>query len=794
MRQLVLRSLPGLLSRSNALISFSFGDDMDAHSKVLSDHDPARLHHEFSVLSLADLLSARDKNHVDLMQRKNVVGTAVGLYLIRDTDPWPPKRTPHHSTVRTLANSGVRPYSWPCILVFVRKWLEPGDLRKDEQVPGSLYLDDNRKVPVCVVEAPPVLDVPQTPRRALFPLQRLGGGFPVVARVQGREHVASVGCLLTDGHTTYALTSRHVTGEPGEVVYAENSGELDPIGVSSHKSLTRKPFSEVYPKWPSRNAELHMDVGLIRVDDVNRWSAQVYGIGTIGDPVALGNDSLSLRLIDEPVRAYGCVSGVLKGAIKALFYRYAISSDSDIISDFLIGARDKKTPFATHPGDSGTVWFLDGDKSVGPQPIAVQWGGELFSDGSGPQQSVALATCLSTVCNLLDVDVIRDWNIGGFDYWGETGHYTIGALACTANYKGLPKLGKLLSNNLDRIGFEPADLKVNDKVLKNKAHYSFVPLADVADDVWRMSRPSDASNHFADMDEKATTGPYKGKTLLDLTLNDPANIDPTVWSNFYAGTPGTNPGALPFRVWQIYDEMVNYAKAGDIARFLCAAGCVAHYVGDACQPLHVSRLHHGIPPVKKGSVAYHVHDTYETAMINQNAAALVDGVVKLVTGTSVAPSFAGGHGAAARVIDLMRATFKTLPPADIVKTYNDAATPADRVADLWTAYGTATIGLMADGCLCLADIWASAWREAGAEQSAPQSALGAVDEKLLATFYKDPSFLPSVGLKQLAQILGSAPGANGVAPKKAAKTKTRVKHKSSKAIGKKPKKKVAKKK
>jgi len=56
-------------------------------------HNPSNLHHEFSMLSLADLLEAREKNHVDLMRRSNVVGTAVGLYLIRRSDPWPPKET-----------------------------------------------------------------------------------------------------------------------------------------------------------------------------------------------------------------------------------------------------------------------------------------------------------------------------------------------------------------------------------------------------------------------------------------------------------------------------------------------------------------------------------------------------------------------------------------------------------------------------------------------------------------------------------------------------------------------------
>jgi hypothetical protein len=54
-------------------------------------------------------------------------------------------------------------------------------------------------------------------------------------------------------------------------------------------------------------------------------------------------------------------------------------------------------------------------------------------------------------------------------------------------------------------------------------------------------------------------------------------------------------GLLPFRVWQIYDAMVDFVKNGERDKFVCAAGVLAHYVGDACQPLHISFLHHGDP-------------------------------------------------------------------------------------------------------------------------------------------------------------------------------------------------------
>src|SRR5690349_17212365 len=43
----------------------------------------------FSSLSVKDLLMARDLYHYHLINKANVVGTAIGLYLIRDTDPVP---------------------------------------------------------------------------------------------------------------------------------------------------------------------------------------------------------------------------------------------------------------------------------------------------------------------------------------------------------------------------------------------------------------------------------------------------------------------------------------------------------------------------------------------------------------------------------------------------------------------------------------------------------------------------------------------------------------------------------
>src|SRR5262245_28499825 len=123
----------------------------------------------FRALSVKDLLEARDLYHYHLMNKPNVVGTAIGLYLIRKSDPVPNARRRDGDRTnegpkipRTLGNSEVRDYSWPCVLAFVRSWVHQEEvsadshvLRPAEVIPKTLYLPDGRMVPVCVVQVEP---------------------------------------------------------------------------------------------------------------------------------------------------------------------------------------------------------------------------------------------------------------------------------------------------------------------------------------------------------------------------------------------------------------------------------------------------------------------------------------------------------------------------------------------------------------------------------------------------------------------------------------------------------------
>ena len=102
----------------------------------------------FSSLSVRDLIDARDQYHLHLAHLENVVATAIGRYRIRTNDWYathPPNEKPpadykKPNDERTLFNSVVRPWSWPCVLVFVNKWIPVrrfGD-SPDQAVPRSL--------------------------------------------------------------------------------------------------------------------------------------------------------------------------------------------------------------------------------------------------------------------------------------------------------------------------------------------------------------------------------------------------------------------------------------------------------------------------------------------------------------------------------------------------------------------------------------------------------------------------------------------------------------------------------
>jgi hypothetical protein len=772
---------------------------------------------DFSSLSVRDLLDARDAYHVHLSHMENVVATAIGRYLIHEDDwfakhgpdePRPPDY-PRPAEPRSLTNSILRSWSWPCVLVFVRRWERSRQLG-DSAIPKRLHLPDGRQVPTCVVLGTPDESLPPPIVEPGFASELAGGGYRCERHGQGTVEVGTIGCLVRREGAYYALTNRHVTGTNGEEVFARIRAERVRIGVADSISVTKQKLKALFPAYGESNVFVNLDAGLVRLDNVSDWTSQAFGIGEIGEVFDATASTLTLDLTGLPVRAFGGASGVLEGEIKALFFRYQSLGDFDYVSDVLIGPRRPSQkqkagssaalrrpaePRAeTRPGDSGALWFYDPPSGrrpppTGPvpfpsdpperphrvrrlRPLAMQWGGQRVALPSGEKNAFALATFVSTVCRVLDVEIVRTWSTGHDEYWGKTGHFAIGWKAC--DLLG-GKLGGLMKGNQANIGFG------NDRLGEGSAFRmgrgDFVPLADVPDYVWIglkdfvTTREAEGPQHFADIDIASIDG---GPSMLELCRQDPKNLDPAVWRDYFDGfaAQGVGPeeGALPFRVWQLWDLMVDALVAKDVKSFVATAGVLAHYVGDASQPLHSSYLHHGpIPmldrpggkfPVRRGTPDYEafkkdkpakIHAVYEQRMLEIDtleALQAVDGLLQAAHVTST--GIDNGWEAARATFDLMSDAQTRLSPETLIGIDDPSLTQPERARRLWAhpKVRSETIRSLADSSVLLARLWASAWR-VGKGKNVPAAKLRVFTEAELQTHYKKKNFAPALTLTQM---------------------------------------------
>lgn len=730
---------------------------------------------DFDSLGIRELLEARDQFHVHLARKPNVFSTAIGRYLMRDTDrdatdagAGQVNQRSRTAKERTLLNSAVTPGSWPCIIVFVKRWQTLEDLvdHPEDVVPPFIYLSDGRTVPVCVVLA----EAARLPSPALDPgrlsADSLGVGSPLYVDAQGMRRMGTTACLVSDGSDFYALTNTHLAGVVGRPVRALLRGV--PLVVGSTRGtphLTERTFSKVYAGLSGTDAVVNIDAAIVRLADATVWDAAAL-TEPIGDVADFSAGTASLSWIGRPVVGHGAASGEMRGEIKALFYRYKSIGGRDYIADFVISARsDDSGPLVTQPGDSGSLWCLDDVVAPGVRsPFGLEWGGQrIGDDGAGEFLQLSLATSIAVILRELDLDLVSGPAEERVQYWGPVGHFKIGQQACFL--VGIPTLQKFFTANIDNLSFS------SDAQLQLATHLQakdFVPLSDVPDVVWKtninrvkpeVARAMENWNHYADIDLPGGDG----HTLMASYEADEDSLNYGDWLRFYDDAPvpsastakSNNQGALPFRVWQIFAQIVEFAKRGDGARFFTAAGCLAHYVGDACQPLHSSQHSDGLNGATTG-----VHSTYEDNMVDAHADDIASGMADAIKSTSFMPrEIRSPRDAAKAVMDLMIFAQQTLPPETICRTYDDArpgggksATKAATVLDaLWDTCGDQTIDVIAAGAVTLGAIWAAAWTLSGAPDDAAWLATVYDGTTDLMPVYEDKDFLRSLHLSYLGQ-------------------------------------------
>jgi hypothetical protein len=264
--------------------------------------------------------------------------------------------------------------------------------------------------------------------------------------------------------------------------------------------------------------------------------------------------------------------------------------------------------------------------------------------------------------------------------------------------------------------------------------------------------------HYADIDEPDADG----KTLREICVANTDKVDVEFWQEHFTALGHTKQGErglLPFRVWQFFDAMEAAARAKDVASYVCAAGLLAHYVGDACQPLHGSFLADGMPDgTGKG-----VHSAYESAMIDNNTEDLLDKIRTALDDATVDKpgQVRSGRGAAIATLKLMDRTAGRIDPETLVRAYARTQaglttmhpTSGKAVTDkLWEEFGEATALNMADGVLTLAMVWQAAWSE-GDGDAIGLTQLKAVDTAKLQALYEDDTFVESLDLNHIAAVL-----------------------------------------
>jgi hypothetical protein len=228
-------------------------------------------------------------------------------------------------------------------------------------------------------------------------------------------------------------------------------------------------------------------------------------------------------------------------------------------------------------------------------------------------------------------------------------------------------------------------------------------------------------------------------------------------------------GLLPFRVWQIFQKLVKFASDGDTVSFVAAAGIVAHYLGDSCQPLHGSVFADGDPRKTKtithpqlGTTeevawAKGVHSAYETAMIDRRKADLFPAIQDLADkqqGKHGLDTYSTGRDAGLATIALMQSTAELIPGAKLCATYEKLGGKSTvAVQDgLYEKYGDETAQVMALGARALACFWESAWKEG--RGAAAGHTVAEVDQDALRERYEDRKFLESITLDQIDSELG----------------------------------------
>ena len=153
-----------------------------------------------------------------------------------------------------------------------------------------------------------------------------------------------------------------------------------------------------------------------------------------------------------------------------------------------------------------------------------------------------------------------------------------------------------------------------------------------------------------------------------------------------------------------------------------------------------------------------IHSAYETAMIDHQALAVLDGFRNKLPGTAHPGFVDDGHGAAVATVELMDRAAGHVDPEALVDAY--AATPGGKskavTSVLWNAFGDGTIATLCDGTKTLAALWESVARRRW-ETRFSMAAMPPMNKNALRNRYERKTFVESLDLDHIRPVLKGHP-------------------------------------
>ena len=235
-----------------------------------------------------------------------------------------------------------------------------------------------------------------------------------------------------------------------------------------------------------------------------------------------------------------------------------------------------------------------------------------------------------------------------------------------------------------------------------------------------MSRFIDSSGYFglhaSDADYRKSTDPNEDpKHFIDIDFYPAFQFltpDMDSLKGIYGGPTVTANGILPWATVQTYDSLVASLRRGAFLRAESIAVDLGHYVGDGHQPLHVALNYNG---QLTGNIG--IHSRYETTMINTYAGKII---VTPVPVSYVPNRFAYVMAYLLVSNALADSVIQADDGAKTVSGWNGSgAVPTAYTAELWNETRALTNREMQDATVSLANLWYSAWVDAGLIASVP---------------------------------------------------------------------------